>query len=209
MATRRYRSELRQRKQAELKTRIAAAAAALHAEKGANATSYADIAAQAGVSLPTVYAHFPSQRELMLGCTSHVARQAPAMPLERILAAADLAAAAAALADAVELQHRHYEPWFRWRENRVIPLLAEMSDEGRAMLSALIARILRQHLGPGEHREAVAGWESALSFDFWHRLTHAHRLSRPAARRVIVSCLLAVAGPQPAPRSKLRSRRKP
>ena len=48
MASRPYNSELRQRKQAELKARIVNAAAALHARKGARDTSYAEIAAEAG-----------------------------------------------------------------------------------------------------------------------------------------------------------------
>ena len=191
MATRAYNSESRLRKQAERKARIAAAAAALHAEKGANATSYAEIAAKAKVSLPTVYAHFPTQRELLQGCTEHVAARAPALPVERVLAATDLPAAAELLADAIEQRHLHFEPWLAWREDRVIPFLAKMSGDVRDEMAALIARVLKRHLGPGEHREVVAGWESALSFDFWHRLARGHRLSRPAVRRVIVQCLQA------------------
>ena len=80
MATRPYDSALRLRKQAELKARIVGAAVALHAQKGATDTSYSDIAAHAGVSLPTVYAHFPTQRDLLAGCTSHVGARAPALP---------------------------------------------------------------------------------------------------------------------------------
>ena len=195
MTTRTYNSELRLRKQAERKARIAAATAALHAEKGARATSYADIAAKAGVSLPTVYTLFPTEDELLAGCTAHVAAQAPAMPAEAVLAAPDLRAAAELLADAAERRHLHFEPWSAWREDRVIPFLAQMSARVREERSALIARVLQRHLGAGDHREAVAAWESALSFDFWHRLARAHRLPRPAVRRVILSCLLSVATP--------------
>jgi AcrR family transcriptional regulator len=197
MATRNYDSGLRLRRQAERKARIAAATAALHAEKGARATRYADIAAKAGVSLPTVYTLFPTENELLAGCTGHVAAQAPAMPVEAVMAAPDLPGAADRLADAVEQRHLHFEPWSAWRENRVIPFLAEMSAREREERSALIARVLKRHLGPGDHREAVAAWESALSFDFWHRLARAHRLPRPAVRRVILSCLLSVANPPP------------
>ena len=208
MAPRAYNSDSRLQKQAELKQSIAAAAAALHARKGATATSYAEIAAEAGVSLPTVYAHFPTQRELLAGCTQHVAAKAPVLPIEGVLAASDLAAAAGLLADAMEQQHLYFEPWLSWRENRVIPFLAEMSGDVRDQLAALIAKVFRAHLGPGDHREAVAGWESALSFDFWHRLAREHRLSRPAARRVIVSCLHALAASQAPSKSKTPSRRK-
>jgi AcrR family transcriptional regulator len=201
MATRVYNSELRLKKQAELKTRIAVAAAELHARQGALATSYAEIAAQAGVSLPTVYAHYPTQRELLQGCTQHVAAKSPPLPVAQILAAPDLARAAELLAEAVEARHLHFEPWLAWRENRVIDFLAELSDHVRDELAALIARVLRQHLGPGPQREAVAAWESALSFDFWQRLARGHKLSRPAVRRVILQCLHAVA-PTQAPSAK-------
>ena len=207
MTTRSYDSESRRRQQAERKARIAAATAALHARKGANGTSYADIAAEAGVSLPTVYAHFPTQRELLEGCTGHVAASAPELPVDGILAAPDLSAAAGLLADAVAERHLHFEPWLAWREDRVIPLLAEMSAASREELSALIARVLKRHLGPGEHRETVAGWESVLSFDFWYRLTRGHRLSRPAVRRVILQSLYAIARPQDASPTTASARR--
>ena len=208
MATRRYDSESRRRQQAERKSRIAAATAVLHAKKGANGTSYAEIAAEAQVSLPTVYAHFPTQRELLEGCTGHVAASAPVMPIDKVLSASDLSAAAELLADALAERHLHFEPWLAWREDRVIPFLAEMSAASRDELAALIASVMKVHLGPGDHREVVAGWESVLSFDFWYRLTRGHRLSRPAVRRVIVQSLNAIARPQDASQSKASSRRK-
>ena len=208
MATRRYDFESRRRQQAERKARIAAATATLHARKGANNTSYAEIAAEAGVSLPTVYAHFPTQRELLEGCTGHVAGSAPPIPVDKVLGAPSLPAAAEILADALLERHLHFEPWLAWREDRVIPFLAEMSALSREELSALVARVLKQHLGPGDHRETVAGWESVLSFDFWYRLTRGHRLSRPAVRRVIVQSLSAIAHPQDASQTKASSRRK-
>ena len=208
MATRSYNSESRRHQQAQRKARIAAATAALHAKKGANNTSYAEIAAEAGVSLPTVYAHFPTQRELLEGCTGHVAASAPVIPADKVLSAQDLSEAAELLADTIGERHLHFEPWLAWREDRVIPFLAEMSAASREQVAALIARVLKQHLGPGEHREVVAGWEAVLSFDFWYRLTRGHRLSRPAVRRVIVQSLNAIARPQDASQPKASSRRK-
>lgn len=204
MTTRPYNSETRLRKQAERKARIAAATAALHAEKGGRATSYADIAAKAGVSLPTVYALFPTERDLLTGCTGHVGALAPPMHADAILAAKNLRTAADLLIDACEQRNLHFEPWWAWRENRVIPFLAELSAHGRDEQSALIAGVLKRHLGPGEYREAVAAWESALAFDFWHRLAREHRLPLAAVRRVTRQCLLAVvpAAAKPSRRSK-------
>jgi len=209
LATRTYNAESRRRKHAELKARIAAAAAELHAAKGGSATSYADIAKHAGVSLPTVYSHFPTKHELFQGCTAHVAGMSPALPVEKVLAAPGLPAAAELLVAAMEQQHLHFEPWLAWREDGVIPLLAEMSAGIRHGQTALVARLLKRHLGPGARREMVAGWESVLSFDLWHRLVRQHGLPRPAARRVLVQCLLAISGPEPASKSTPRPRRKP
>jgi AcrR family transcriptional regulator len=198
MAPRPYNSKLRRQLQAEMTTRIAVAAAALHAEKGVLGTSYADIAQRAGVSLPTVYNHFPSQEALIGACTGHVAAQAPQLPAVDILAAPDLAAAAARLAEGIERVQVHFSPWLAWGEERQVPALQELLDSERRQLTALIVRLLSVHLGEGDHREIAAVWESLLSFDFRQRLTRDHRLSRNAVRRRIVHLLLAAAGPRPA-----------
>ena len=206
MTTRTYDSRLRRQRQVELQRRIAAAAAALHAQKGVRGTSYADIAAQADVSLPTVYARFPTQRALLEGCTAHVAATAPALRTARLLAAPDLPAAADALTDAVVQKHRHFEPWLAWREDRVIPFLADMRKRERETLAALVAKVLERHLGTARlRRDLIAGWESLLSFDFWHRLARGHGLPQPAVKRVIVDALLAMAA-QPVTRHS-RSKR--
>lgn len=198
MAPRPYNTESRRRKQLELRARIAAAAAELHAQKGGLATSYADIARHAGVSLPTVYKHFPTPDELFGACTTHVAGRAPQLPIEEILAAPDLRAAAERLVGAMDALHAYFEPWQGWGEDRLVPALADISADLRRRQTALIAELLSRHLGPGDHREVAAAWESAVSFDPWHRMVRGHELSRPAVRRLLVQMLLAVAGPQPA-----------
>jgi len=198
LKTRAYNIETRRMQQAELKAGIAAATVELHADKGAIATSYADIARHAGVSLPTVYKHFPTLDELLQGCTSHVIAKAPQFPAEEILAVPDLPAAAESLVAAMEQQHLYFEPWFAWREDRVLPFLAKVTDGFRKMQSGFLAKLLAQFLGKGVRREAVAGWESVLSFDMWYRLVRSHGLPRPAARRVLVKCLLAIIEPAPA-----------
>jgi AcrR family transcriptional regulator len=208
LKTRAYNNELRRKQHAELKTSIAAATAELHACKGVIATSYADIAKQAGVSLPTVYSHFPTQDELLQGCTGHVIAQAPVLPVEKILAAPDLQTAAKLLVAAMEQQHLHFEPWLGWREDRVIPFLAGMSAHIRQSRAALVSEVLACHKVPGARRELVAAWETVLSFDTWHRLTREHQLPRSAVRRILLQCLLAIIGPSPAPSSTTRPRRK-
>ncbi len=198
MKTRAYNIETRRQQQSELKASIAAATVELHAAKGVIATSYADIAKHSGVSLPTVYKHFPTMNELLQGCTSHVIAKAPQFPAEEILAAPALPDAAELMVAAMEQQHLHFEPWFAWREDRVLPFLADLSEGFRKMHSAFLAKLLAQHLSKGVRREMIAGWESVLSFDLWHRLVRSHGLPRPAARRVLVKSLLAITEPMPA-----------
>jgi AcrR family transcriptional regulator len=210
MAPRAYNNETRLQQQAELKARIAAAAAALHAEKGVVATTYADVARQAGVSLPTMYSHFPTLETLIGACTAHVAAAAPPFPVEKIMEAPDLLSAAQALVEACDQVHAHFEPWAVWREEQVAPRLADMAAEARRQQLDLVTSVLRRHLGPGDHKERAAVWETLLSFDTWHRLVREHKRSRAAVRAVLLHLLLAVTGPQPAatsnPRPKARKK---
>lgn len=98
----------------------------------------------------------------------------------------------------MEHQHLHFEPWFTWREDRVIPFLAELSEGFRKMQYTFLEKLLTQHLGKGVHREMVAGWESILSFDLWQRLVRSHGLPMPVVRRVLLQSLLVVIEPTPA-----------
>lgn len=198
MPPRAYNNASRLQQQAELKSRIAAAAAELHRQRGAVSTSYADIAQQAGVSLPTVYAHFPTLNDLVRACTAHVGAQAPAPDVQAVLGAPDLAAAAAALVQASDALNAYFEPWVSWREEALVPVLAELNAATRAQQVALITAVLRQHLGEGDHKERAAVWETLLSFEVWHRLVRAHKRSRSFARDALCDLLLAVTGPRPA-----------
>jgi AcrR family transcriptional regulator len=202
--TRGYDNSSRRQKQADTKERIAAATAELHAVKGADKTSYADIAEHAGVSLPTVYSHFPSENDLFQGCTSHVGDRAPVLAVEKILGAPGLSAAIGLLVSEMEKQHLYFEPWLCRRMDSYIPFLADMSDHIRQQQTELVALVLRHFLGAGRRAKITAGCESMLCFDLWHRLVRGHRLSFSAARGVLVKSLLAVIEQQPASKSNLK-----
>lgn len=208
MAPRAYNNEGRLLQQAELKARIAEAAARLHKTQGALATSYAQIAQEAGVSVPTVYKHYPTLDELVQACTAHVASLAPSFPQEAILDAPDLATAAEALVAAMDATHAHFAPWMAWREQNRIPALAAMLAEQRSQLLALCEAVLARHLGPGPHGATAAWWEALLSFEVRDRVLTEHGQSRPAFRRTLVQLLLAVTGPQPASTSVPRPKRR-
>lgn len=63
---RRYRSSLRDEQAQRTRTRIRASARALFAEQGFGSTTVAQIARQAGVSAPTVYATYESKAGIIL-----------------------------------------------------------------------------------------------------------------------------------------------
>jgi AcrR family transcriptional regulator len=195
MPTRKYNLETRRQKQAALKARIAAATADLHASKGAAATSYADIARQAGVSLPTVHSHFPTEAALFTSCTSHVAEHAPAIPVDKILQATTLGVALKRLITAMEAQHRYYEPWSARRMESYVSFLADLAEDIRKNRACLVAQILNHFLEHAVGRKVIAGCETLLSFDTWHRLVRGHGLTQAEARQILLQGLLSIIGP--------------
>lgn len=193
-----YDNSSRRRKQADLKERITAATANLHAARGADKTSYADIAEHAGVSLPTVYSYFPTENDLFQGCTTHVGDRAPVLVVDKILQAPELSAAVGLLVAEMEKQHLYYEPWLSRRMDSYVPFLAEMAGDIRRQQTELVELVLQHFLGVGKHPKVAAGCESMLCFDLWYRLVRGHRLSRAEARRILTRSLLAIIEPRPA-----------
>ena len=197
MATRKYTPSKRLTQVSERQQRVAAATAELHAEKGPVATSYADIAQRAGVSLPTVHSYFPTQAALMGACTGHVTAGAPPLPVEAILAAPNLRAAAATLVVSMDRLHTYFEPWASWRAELAIPFIAEFRTTNRERLTMLLVQLLSRHR-KGPQAAYAAAWESLLSFDLWQRLVRQHALPRVRARALLVDLLLSALGPESA-----------
>jgi AcrR family transcriptional regulator len=75
---RRYRLGRRAESTGETRRRIVEATFHLHAERGIADTSMKDIAARAGVSVGTVYHHFPSYADAITACGAYTAEHAPA-----------------------------------------------------------------------------------------------------------------------------------
>lgn len=66
-----YRLKRRAEREAATGQAIVEAAVALHQEVGPLATTVSALARRAGVSRPTVYAHFPDDAVLLAACTAH------------------------------------------------------------------------------------------------------------------------------------------
>jgi AcrR family transcriptional regulator len=77
MSPRRYRLERRAETAGETRRRLVEATFALHAEQGIYATTMSHIAARAGVSVGTVYHHFPTYQDAVAACAQHVDESLP------------------------------------------------------------------------------------------------------------------------------------
>jgi AcrR family transcriptional regulator len=76
MSPRRYRLERRAETAGETRRRLVEATFALHAEQGIY-TTMSHIAERAGVSVGTVYHHFPTYQDAVAACAQHVDESLP------------------------------------------------------------------------------------------------------------------------------------
>jgi AcrR family transcriptional regulator len=72
-----YELKRRAERQQETRRRIVEAAVELHTTLGPARATVTAIAERAGVTRPTVYAHFPDERSLFLACSGHVRETVP------------------------------------------------------------------------------------------------------------------------------------
>jgi AcrR family transcriptional regulator len=75
--SRTYELKRRAERQQETRRRIVEAAVELHTTLGPSRTTVQAIAERAGVTRPTVYAHFPDDRSLLQACSGHVRATVP------------------------------------------------------------------------------------------------------------------------------------
>ena len=75
--TRTYELKRRAERQQETRQRIVEAAVELHTTLGPSRVTVKGIAERAGVTRPTVYAHFPDDRSLFEACSGHVRETVP------------------------------------------------------------------------------------------------------------------------------------
>jgi AcrR family transcriptional regulator len=176
VSPRRYRMDGRRAASEAIRQRIVVAAAALHAEKGALATGWDEIAAGAGVSRATVYHHFPSLDTLVPACAQLafdlIEVPTPEMAGRRF---AGLPDPEERLADFVEESCRCYAAgagWLRaaWRERDLLPAMeAAVSRLQRALAVLLDAALAGVELGVESRRVLM----TLLDFPFWDALDQA------------------------------------
>lgn len=185
--TRTYTLKRRAQQQAETRLRIVEAAVELHGTLGPAHTSISMVAERAGVQRHTFYAHFPTERDLLLACS--------ALSLER-----------SPLPDP--------EPWRRI-EDRAKRLRAGLGEiyawyERNAALAGCVLRDAEQHdltreitslrygpymtayqdvLGAGLTAKQRAMLQLGLSFFTWRTLARDGGLKRAAAITVMAQAI--------------------
>ncbi|RJF92443.1 TetR/AcrR family transcriptional regulator [Noviherbaspirillum saxi] len=173
MPTRSYRNALRKQAESETIKRIIEATVQLHAEKGALGTSHADIAHRAGVSIPTVYKHFPNRNTLIPACSGMVAAAAPGIEMDAILSAPSLTGKLSHLVEAVYTRYEYFHPWSRWTaaDAAALPELAKVAEYGRTRVEGLVRDFIDKAVEREMPPEVTAMALVVLDYPSWNRLT--------------------------------------
>ena len=184
MAPRSYNSPVRKDAEIETVRRIVAATVQLHAKKGVTATTHADIAECAGVSIPTVYKHFPTRNALLPACMGEVGGNAPQIDATAILATPDLNARLRLMVEMVHARYRYFHPWFRWTaaDAPFVPEITEAANAERKQLELLVKSALAE-LFPNEIPSDVSALaQMLLDYPAWQRLNELLGTPEEAAR---------------------------
>jgi AcrR family transcriptional regulator len=189
--------ELKQRaeRQRETRRRIVDAAIELHTTVGPARTTVSAIAERAGVTRPTVYAHFPDDRSLLEACSGHVRETVPppdptvwrsiSDPRERL---------ETALRDLYGYYER-LEPLLEnvQRDAALMPIVAEMNAYRVRYLEQIRELLLEDWPARGVARaRARRAIGHALEFRTWQSLVRGQGCSTREAARLMLSFVRAV-----------------
>jgi AcrR family transcriptional regulator len=204
-SSRSYELKQRAERQQATRQRIVEAAVELHTEVGPAASTVSAIAERAGVTRPTVYAHFPDARSLLQACSGHVRTTVP--PPDP--------AAWRAIADPGERLDAALRDLYRYYE-RLEPLLENVQrDAGFMPLVAEMNAYRVRYLE--EIRDLlVEGWSTrsvrlrqaighALEFRTWQSLVRGQGSRTTGAVRLMGAFVAAVAQPHNTTASRGRS----
>ena len=173
MSPRHYKSDRRKAAVEETRRKIVQSTVDLHAAHGVVATSYAMIAKDADVAVPTVYNHFPTRSDLLAACTGQAAAAAPPLGPEIYDQLKNIDVRLHALAQALSAYYQYYAPWMRWAVSEVqqVPEMAALVDAGAGACKQLVEMALEPAFGAVPPPELVALCEILVSFPAWQRLS--------------------------------------
>ena len=187
--------ELKQRAQRQLQTRrrIVEAAVDLHSTAGPSRTTVKAIAERAGVTRPTVYAHFPDERSLFEACSGHVRETVPLPDPSPWRSIADPAERLAAALRELYAYYARLEPLLEnvQRDAAVMPLVAEMDGYRVRYLEEVRAVLLAGRPGRGRARTRRAIGH-ALEFGTWRSLVRGQGCSGDEAVELMLTLVGAL-----------------
>jgi len=153
MSPRPYKQDHRAATHAATRARIVRATVELHAAQGSLATTYAMIAARAGVAPQTVHNHFPTSAALHHACIGLATADGPQIGPEVFDGLAHTRERVAALVQALIRQYSYVQQWMRWsHEAAVIPEIAQLIDRSRRELRDLLALAIAPNFDPAPPR---------------------------------------------------------
>jgi AcrR family transcriptional regulator len=194
--TRTYELKKRAERQEETRRRIVAAAVALHTKLGPSRTTVQAIAEKAGVTRPTVYAHFPDARSLLEACSGHVRATIP--PPDPALWHA-ISDPSERLETALRELYSYYERLEPLLENvqrdaAVMPLVAEMNTYRDRHLEEIRDLLLQGWpAGDGARARLRQAIGHALEFRTWQSLVRRQGCTTDEAVRLMVAFARATA----------------
>lgn len=184
-----YTLKRRAENQAETRRRIVEAAVELHSTLGPARTTISNVAERAGVQRHTVYAHFPTERELSLACSGLALERDP-LPDDK---------AWRRIGDPEQRLRRALAEIYAWfaRNSELVACVlrdAEVDPLTRDIVHLRIGARMEQFrhvLGRGfpPSRKLQAALELALSFHTWRSLVKGGRSSLDAAVDFMVSAI--------------------
>lgn len=171
--TRTYQLKRRAERQEETRRRIVESAVELHTTLGPAQTTVQAIAEHAGVTRPTVYAHFPDTRSLFAACSGHVRATVPPPDAGPWRSIADPAERLETALRDLYAYYGRLEPLFDKveRDAPVMPVVAELHAERVRYLAELRDLLAEPWPARGRARDRVRhAIGHALEFHTWQSL---------------------------------------
>jgi AcrR family transcriptional regulator len=194
--SRTYELKQRAERQGETRRRIVEAAVELHTRLGPSRTTVSAVADRAGVTRPTVYAHFPDARSLLEACSGHVRATVPppnagawrpiADPRERLKVA---------LSELYDYYER-LEPLLEniQRDAAVMPVVAEMNGYRVRYLEEVRDLLLEAWKARGGRRARLRqAIGHGLEFGTWQSLVRRQGCATTEAAELMLAFVSAVA----------------
>ena len=194
--SRTYELKRRAERQQETRERIVEAAIELHTTLGPSRTTVTAIAERAGVTRPTVYAHFPDDRSLFEACSGHVRTTVPPPDPAAWRSIPD---PGKRLETALQDLYGYYERLEPLLENvqrdaAVMPIVAEMNAYRVRYLEEVRDVLVEAWAARGAARARLGrATGHALEFRTWQSLVRRQGCRPAEAAQLMVAFVAAVA----------------